>query len=857
MAEQNLLELPADGFETARSSYLLQDLHLYNWGAFQGWHVASLDARNTAIVGPTGSGKTTVIDALMTLLCTNPKYNLASTGGHESDRDLVSYVRGVSGPGTEGSSDHISRTGKTVTGIAARMVKNANEQVWLGALFWFEGSSSSTTDLQRRWIFSHNADHQSLNLWLEEHHRGGARALSKLEKNTEGLHVHTAKSAYLAKLQSHFEVGANAFTLLNRAAGLKQLNSIDEIFRELVLEDQSAFEDALKVATDFDELTSIHAELETARHQHLSLLPLREQDRRYVEQGERLQAMQNQQEALPAWFAEQGQALWGIRIDELQARLATLGGHISTAESMVESARQEEELCFASYQKTGGSDIQMLERLIGIAKNTLATREQRERDYRRIIQSLSLVAPDVLNAEVLAEQQRRAEALGEEMAQQLKDHETLLEAAIAEEHNARSDVTRLQQEHEQTLKSPGSNIPPQFQRFRADLANQLEWPIEELPFVAELIEVQKKQNDWRGAIERALGSQRLRILVPPDAMRSALHWVNQRHNQLHVRLLEVRTVDTPVRFRVDGFCAKLNIKSHAYDGALRELLHAHDLRCVDSIEELQSTPHAMTREGSMSGKARYFDKQDQKRLDADWMTGFDNNDRLSMLREQRLHAQGRLSACESRKADAQAVKGNLVALRALCLQLIDLKFETVDAEGARQALALEQQRLDALLRPDSDTARAKQLWEHAGALTATNRQALMNLRKEEAVVQSDVQRAVDTQMRYARRQREAQAQSVSVAEDFSAAYLPLTCESLDERERQALRQVQAQVDTESQSLSRITNQITRQMAVAKEANRGFLADEMAELDSMPAFLSRLRVLEEEALPRSGNGFRPI
>jgi hypothetical protein len=34
-------------------------------------------------------------------------------------------------------------------------------------------------------------------------------------------------------------VGPNAFTLLNRAAGLKQLNSIDEIFRELVLDDHS------------------------------------------------------------------------------------------------------------------------------------------------------------------------------------------------------------------------------------------------------------------------------------------------------------------------------------------------------------------------------------------------------------------------------------------------------------------------------------------------------------------------------------------------------------------------------------------------------------------------------------------
>lgn len=40
----------------------------------------------------------------------------------------------------------------------------------------------------------------------------------------------------------------------------------------------------------------------------------------------------------------------------------------------------------------------------------------------------------------------------------------------------------------------------------------------------------------------------------------------------------------------------------------------------------------MTIHGLMSGKARFFDKQDQKRLDADWQTGFHNRDRLLFLK---------------------------------------------------------------------------------------------------------------------------------------------------------------------------------------------------------------------------------
>jgi uncharacterized protein YPO0396 len=61
-----------------------------------------------------------------------------------------------------------------------------------------------------------------------------------------------------------FEVGENAFALLNRAAGLKQIDSIDEVFRELVLEDASAFDRAAEVARQFDDLAAIHAEFETA-----------------------------------------------------------------------------------------------------------------------------------------------------------------------------------------------------------------------------------------------------------------------------------------------------------------------------------------------------------------------------------------------------------------------------------------------------------------------------------------------------------------------------------------------------------------------------------------------------------------
>src|ERR1700722_2140421 len=124
-------------------TFVLTQLEVYNWGAFAGRHVARFELGGTAIIGPTGSGKTTLVDALMTLLTVNPRYNLASTGGHQSDRDLVSYIRGVSGPGNNsGDNVHIARTGKTVTAIAARLT-NGEQPLMLAAVFWLDGTSSA------------------------------------------------------------------------------------------------------------------------------------------------------------------------------------------------------------------------------------------------------------------------------------------------------------------------------------------------------------------------------------------------------------------------------------------------------------------------------------------------------------------------------------------------------------------------------------------------------------------------------------------------------------------------------------------------------------------------------------------
>ncbi len=114
-------------------------------------------------------------------------------------------------------------------------------------------------------------------------------------------------------------------------------------------------------------------------------------------------------------------------------------------------------------------------------------------------------------------------------------------------------------------------------------------------------------------------------------IKKALKWVNDRHNRLHVRLLEATGAETPVTFWGDGFSKKLNFKKHPRLSTLKLLLSKIDRHCVSSTLVLQKTKNAMTMQGLMSSSRGFLEKQYQKPLHEGWVTGFPNKERLAAL----------------------------------------------------------------------------------------------------------------------------------------------------------------------------------------------------------------------------------
>jgi uncharacterized protein YPO0396 len=833
------------------TSFVLSRLEIYNWGPFRGMHRADFDLRGTAIIGPTGSGKTTLVDALMTLLVSQPRYNLASTGGHESDRTLIEYVRGVlGGDGADGRQE-VARPGKTISGVCATYV-GGKQQVKLAGIFWTEGPGNSADDLKRRWVFS-MAPEQNFDGWLRILHNDGIRDLLKIGRETANLRFFESKRSYLERIRKFFDVSENAFTLLNRAAGLKQLNSIDEIFRELVLDDRSAFDRALEVAAEFDNLSDIHAELQLAQRQQDSLIPVQEEYERLLKSQRKTQKLQVLKRILPIWFARIAHQKWGEESSKLQAMieqsqkaLAELEHQAASARSMVDTLRER-------YLELGGNIIGELENTIAAQRKLVEERTKQACVYQQMVARFEL--SEQLDENTLKANQNQLQKQQQAVQSQRDAYQSTTLGSMAKLQGLQQQLDELTEAIRRVKQRPGSNIPPHFQDFRSELAQQLSMRDSDLPFLAELIEVKPSESDWRGAIERAIGSERLRVLVPEDRIKESLKWVNSRDNRLHVRLQSAQAIAQRPNLFEDGYVKKLNIKQHPLKDAALQLLASRDLHCVRSAEALKDTEYGLTLEGMISGKYGKFEKQDQRRLDQDWMTGFDNKDQLDALAKQCIQSTAMVANCKTEVQKSQQLLNQSQDTLRVIEALLGLEFATIDLPKAQADLDRSIRRLDGLLDPASDASLAKSNYEKENCKLESIRQSITD-QKADIAVYSDKRSSADQSCEDARKRaengltqdEEALANKHLKIDDGTPA------QRIFDYERRYSKEIESQLEEQFIRDADIEQQLVRKMEIAKRVDTGALIEVSSRIDEVPVYLERLRVLTEEALPEKRTRF---
>ncbi|MEI6607089.1 MAG: SbcC/MukB-like Walker B domain-containing protein [Verrucomicrobiota bacterium] len=662
-----------------------------------------------------------------------------------------------------------------------------------------------------------------------------------------------SKKDYLAHVRGFFEVGENAFSLLNRAAGLKQINSIDQIFRELVLDDRSAFERAAEVAREFDTLHGIYEELQTARRQRDALHPVRQSRSDWEKAITKLTARRRLKDLLPVWFAEAAMHLWQTEVEKLTQFKEETAARLHTAEELAARHEQRVQTLNEEYLRHGGAAILSIEELIRTKEQFAAQVRSNAGQYKTSAEKLGLVA-ETDETSFCNNRQRLPEIKAAAEAAHAKAREQAVNLA-AELNRHRETERTLIAEIQQVEARPNSNIPADFQSFRELLAHELSMDGEDLPYVAEMVEVKGAERHWQGAIERAIGPERLRILVPAHRMDEALVWINHRENRLHVRLQSADPFPTEARFLTDGFTRKLDYRSHPLREHVKLLLSRRDRHCVDSIEHLRRTEHGMTVEGTMSDRDGRFEKQDQKPLSSGWMTGFDNRHLLATLQADRKQARDTLTLLEveNTKLARAELEGSQKIVLIQHLEALD--FAQIDITGIERDLAQQRQRLVDLTRPDSDAANAKARYDEASVKLKTARKEITALNEENGACKSRLESAI-RELNHARnrcRDGLSEEDAALAQKEFPLADITVA-HQLTDAERNANHAIDTKIQRVEDEKSDIEKRLVRLMGTAKTADTGALSDAGTELRDLDAYLLRLKTLEDEALPEKLHRF---
>lgn len=839
----------------------LAELSVYNWGSFHGLHTANIDPQGTLITGDNGAGKSTLIDGLMALLLPAGKsnFNLAAAQGDSSDRNLLSYMRGSYGSEHEGAGTRTlnKRDGATATALRALFRADDGSEFTLAALFWTTQASNALADVKRLYLVARR------NFTLEELLRafgeGDARSLKqRLKQDPSIIPCDDRFGEYRENYRRllHME-NRNAPALLSRALGLKKIDDLTHLIRELVLEPSGVREDARKAVAEFGDLERVHAELCDVRDQCHALAALPAAWAQYRQASEALELLGTDLEGLPVYVGEQSAALWGRHIEELEALVAERREALAMLKAQEERAQRTTEQCHADYLQAGGERIESVKTELRHARERLQQVTTRASAYQQLARKLKL--PDTLERNLFLDNQRHREAALEKAKHAQLEAQDAFADTAGRRGNLQTERDRLQDHVAEIEARPNSNIDPAFQRLRDQMSDALEIPLDELMFIGELIDVRDEYRDWQGAIERALGGLRTTLAVPEGRFSLVTRWLNTRHTGLHVRVQVVAGAGQgKAEFKQDGFLRRLAWRDHPYRDWLKSHLARFDLHCVADSQALDATPFSMTREGLVHLERGRFEKKDQHRIDdrRRWALGFSNESRLALLQRDLQELESQLKQQHEALTNARMAMDNADQHRRDWEQLAAFEWDQIDAPEWQRAIADLERTLQTLENDRGGLARAQQRWEEA----KRHQRELRTRVEQQLAGLQDAER--DRQQAQARRERALAAAAAGLEDPvrerlqqrvgaIAAGNLEGIAE-LEEQHRAALERERSRASEERASSGRSATGIVASFHTRWET---IACDWGSSLEATPDYLAHLEAIEQEGLPALVEQFR--
>jgi uncharacterized protein YPO0396 len=624
---------------TEVAGYRLARLEVYNWGTFDR-RVWTFDVRgdNALLTGDIGSGKSTIVDAITTLLL--PAHRIAynrAAGAEARERSLRSYVLGYhksERSEATGASKPVGlrdrRSFSVILGVFTNQGYDAT--VTVAQVFWFAGASEGQPDR-----FFVTAD-RALTVAADFADFGGDIAALKRRLRKAGAHTYDHFPQYSKDFRRRLDIPSDqAMELFHQTVSMKSVGNLNDFVRSHMLEPFDAADWTKRLVDHFEDLTRAHEAVRRAREQLDELRPLLAECDEYDRLGGEIQALKEQRGALPFYVADRKARLLRAQVAELTAKITGHVAELDRVRGRLETLRAKEKELEVRRAGFGGGRLAEIERQLPLES---AERDRRQRNAKQFHDLLGEARlHPVENAGQFTERQRHIAAAATELDEAQADLQNKLTEIGVRISSLDVEAKELNEELV-SLRNRRSNIPKKALDKRAELCAELGVDEEELPFAGELIQVRTDCREWEGAAERLLHGFGLSLLVSSEHYTAASNWINDHH--LGMRLVYYRVPerlgrgpDTVVTDRV--LAAKLEIKESRFAGWLeRELWHRADYECVDSMAEFRRVPKAITRQGQIKGARGWHEKNDASRIDdrRNYVLGWSNEEKIDALLDQ-------------------------------------------------------------------------------------------------------------------------------------------------------------------------------------------------------------------------------
>jgi uncharacterized protein YPO0396 len=853
-----------------RAGFRLRRLEVYNWGTFH-QHVWGLDARseNVLVTGDIGSGKSTLVDAVTTLLVPPQRVSYNKAAGAETrERNLRSYVLGY----------YKSERGEA--GLSARPValRDANSYSVVLATFHNQGFAEEVTVAQVFWL--RDPDGQPARLYIvadaalsiAEHFSGFGSDLADLRKRLRKLprvEVNESFPPYAAAFRRRFGIESDqALDLFHQTVSMKSVGNLTDFVRQHMLEAFPVEGRIEALVGHFDDLNRAHEAVLKAKAQIAALEPLVADCDRHAALMTEAAELRACRDALRPYFAAQKRGLLGRRMANLEAELLRLGERIAALEEARGRQRAARDELRRAIAENGGDRLERIAAELRAVRQDKDARAKRAEQYDRLAAALGL--PGAADGDLFAANRRAAD----QDREATRARRTDVQNAITE---AMVDFRQLRKQHEEvvaelaSLRSRRSNIPARMLAVRAELCRELGVDEEELPFAGELIQVREEERDWEGAIERLLHGFGLSLLVGDGHYLRVAQWVDRTHlgDRLVYYRVRPRAASEAPSHHPRSLVRKLMVKPDAehYSWLDVELAHRFNHACCDTLDQFRRETVAITRAGQIKGKGERHEKDDRHRIDdrARYVLGWSNDAKIAALEKLGHDLEARIQALAielGRRQDEEKRLeerlGHLQQLavydtfrdldwRPLVVEIERLEAERRQLEAASDLLRTLQQQLAALER-DMDAAE-RELDQQKTLHTEAR------LKREQAL---ELAAACDAVL--AATPHEVKEERFPRLEALRVEALgahTLTVESCDNREKDLRDELQARIDAADKALARLAERIVRAMEAYRKDNPLETQEADASVAAAAEYRSMLERLRSDDLPRFERRFKEL